>query len=243
MSTLAALGCGDGGPGIFAQSGGGNARLNARPGTPATVSPAGTYAITASNPNDGVLVIPTGVSPSASLPLIVALHGAGMGSGSARALLETQAQTRGFALLAPGARGLTWDVFSYKFSYDVTFIDATLAWVFAQCRIDPARVTVQGFSDGASYALGLGLANGDLFSRVVANSPGLVPRSDTPPTGKPQFWFSHGKQDPILQIDGASRSIVPALRKNGYDVTFVEFDGGHEVPPAILQQSLDWALR
>lgn len=236
------LGCGDGGPGIIAEPGGGIARLTAKPGTPTTVSPAGVYQVNASNPNDGVLVIPSGVSASTAMPLVVALHGAGMGSLSSRALLESHAQSRGFALLTPGARGLTWDVFSYKYSYDVTFIDATLKWVFNQTRIDTNRIILQGFSDGASYALGLARANGDLFTRVVANSPGYVPRSDSANIGRSRFWVSHGRQDSVLPIDGASRLIVPALRKDGYDVTYVEFDGIHEIPPAILQQSLDWAL-
>lgn len=241
--SAAMLGCKDNGPGIFFDAGGGSARLNTRPSAPTAVSPAGVYQITASNPNDGFLVLPSGVSATASIPLVVALHGAGQGAIFSRTLLEASAQSRGFALLAPGARGLTWDVMSYKYSYDVTFIDAALAWTFAQARIDTSRIVLQGFSDGASYAITLAAANGDLFTRAVINSPGYVPRSDSPAVGKLPYWFSHGRQDSILNIDGASRAIVPTLRKNGYDVTLVEFDGGHEVPPSILSQALDWALR
>jgi predicted esterase len=35
---------------------------------------------------------------------------------------------------------------------------------------------------------------------------------------------------------------VPALRDAGLDVTYMEFDGGHEVPPAIAAAGLDWFL-
>jgi poly(3-hydroxybutyrate) depolymerase len=43
-----------------------------------------------------------------------------------------------------------------------------------QCTVDPQRICVSGFSDGASYALSLGLANGDLFTHVAAFSPGFM---------------------------------------------------------------------
>jgi predicted esterase len=99
--------------------------------------------------------------------------------------------------------------------------------------VDPARVAIGGFSDGATYALSLGLVNGDLFPKVVAFSPGFV--VEGPVHGKPEFFVSHGTSDPILPIDQCSRIIVPALRKRGYDVTFREFDGGHEVPESVAR--------
>jgi predicted esterase len=109
--------------------------------------------------------------------------------------------------------------------------------------VNPARIVVSGFSDGASYALGLGLANGDLFSRVVAFSPGGIVPSDTPPNGHPEFFVSHGTQDPILPIDLASRRIVKDLRDDGYTVEFVEFAGGHTIPPEIALQAVEWLRR
>lgn len=221
-------------------TGGGDARLTARPSTPtATVSP-GTLEITPSNPNDGALVVPASYLPTRPTPLVVALHGAGQGPSSQLTLLGPYAASRGFLLLAIGARGLTWDVFTSRFSYDVTFIDGALNWAFQRCAVDATRITLCGFSDGASYTLGLGLANGDLFTRVAAFSPGFIPRADTPAAGKPPVFVSHGRQDAVLPIDGASRKIVPGLRSRGYDVTYVEFDGGHAVPPAVSDQAVSW---
>jgi predicted esterase len=104
--------------------------------------------------------------------------------------------------------------------------------------VDPARLAVGGFSDGATYALSLGLINGDLFQRVVAYSPGFIVEGET--HGKPRFFFSHGTSDDILPIDRCSRRIVPELRRRGYDVTFREFDGGHEMPPAIASEGMAW---
>jgi predicted esterase len=41
-----------------------------------------------------------------------------------------------------------------------------LSFVFDAYPVDPERIAVSGFSDGASYALSLGLINGTLFSQV-----------------------------------------------------------------------------
>ena len=109
---------------------------------------------------------------------------------------------------------------------------------FRCVAVDPARLAVGGFSDGATYALSLGLINGDLFRRVVAFSPGFIVEGET--HGKPRFFVSHGTSDDILPIDRCSRRMVPELRQRGYDVTFREFDGGHEMPPAIASEGMAW---
>lgn len=56
----------------------------------------------------------------------------------------------------------------------MTFIDSALASVFRRCNVDAGRIIIAGFPDGASFALPLGLVNGDLFRKVVAFSPGFV---------------------------------------------------------------------
>ena len=116
-------------------------------------------------------------------------------------------------------------------------LDLALARVFSIVPIDPGRVAVAGFSDGASYALGLGLANGDLFGRVVAFSPGFV--AGTARAGRPAVFVSHGDADDVLPVDRTSRRIVRALRDDGYDVTYREFPGGHAVPPEVSREAVD----
>ena len=94
-----------------------------------------------------------------------------------------------------------------------------------------------GFSDGASYALGLGLANGDLFAHVVAFSPGFVPGASR--EGRPAVFVTHGDADDVLPVEQTSRRIVPVLREEGYDVTYREFPGGHTVPPEVAAEAVD----
>jgi len=242
-SAAALLGCGSSSTSPFSEeAGGGSARLTARPGAPTSSVVPGTWPITATNPNDGMLLVPPPYAPTQPAPLVLALHGATGGPSSQVSLLGGLAQSRGFLLLAVGARGLTWDVMTSRFSYDVTFIDGALKWALERAAVDPARIAVAGFSDGATYALGLGLANGDLFSRVIAFSPGFIPRSDSPAVGKPRLFDSHGTQDTVLRIDNASRKIVPALRDRGHEVTYVEFQGGHTVPSEVAAEAVQWFL-
>ena len=99
-------------------------------------------------------------------------------------------------------------------------------------------MVLHGFSDGASYALSLGLLNGDLFSHVIAFSPGFVGSAE--PFGNPPVFISHGTADEILPIEQTSLRIVPSLKRRGYRVTYREFAGPHTVPPEIALESLAW---
>ena len=142
---------------------------------------------------------------------------------------------------ANAVRGLTRaDVDGIRggFGPDVDFLDGALEKVFGMVAVDPTRLALGGFSDGATYALSLGLVNGDLFQRIVAFSPGFLVDGEL--HGKPRVFISHGTADDILPIDRCSRLIVPDLQKRGYDVTFKEFEGGHEVPPAIAAEGFSF---
>ncbi len=86
----------------------------------------------------------------------------------------------------------------------------------------------------------IGIANGDLFERVIAWSPGFAAPATR--VGTPQIFVSHGVTDHVLPIDRCSRRLVPVLRDDGYDVTYEEFDDGHRVPATVVERALDWAL-
>src|SRR5699024_1163884 len=113
-----------------------------------------------------------------------------------------------------------------------------LVHVFDRYAIDPSRVAIGGFSDGASYALSLGIANGDLFSHVIAFSPGFVAAPGE--VGRPRIFVSHGTRDEVLPVDRCSRTIVRQLRREHYDVRYHEFDAGHTVPDTIRAEAVRW---
>lgn len=215
-----------------------SARLSARPGVPVETPSPGASALGIESGRDGLLFVPDGYQPDIAMPLLVLLHGAG-GAASDWQNVFAALNARGIIGLVPDSRGATWDRARGDFGADVGFLDAALAQTFRQCRVDPSRVALGGFSDGASYALSLGVGNGDLFTHLAAFSPGFV-NSGEELVGKPVIFVSHGTQDPVLDVRGSRDQIVPLLQDAGYDVTYVEFDGGHEVPSTVFEQALDW---
>jgi phospholipase/carboxylesterase len=214
-------------------------RLTARPRINVKTAASGEIVLGLDRERDAILRLPA-MATNAPLPLLILFHGAG---GSAQGVLRrlgSASQEAGVAVLAPDSRDNTWDAIRGSFGPDVTFVNRALERVFETVAVDAGRVAVGGFSDGATYALSLGLINGDLFSRVVAFSPGFV--VDGTPHGKPRCFISHGTDDPILPIDRCSRLIVAGLQQRGYNVTFREFHGGHEIPTDIAREGMQWAV-
>lgn len=215
-------------------------RLTARPGVPTTAPAPLASRLGLGTDRDGLMYVPATYSPDRAAPLLVALHGAG-GSGTSWRSLPALADRYGLIVFAPDSRRETWDLVLGGFGPDVQFLDRALRAVFERCRIDPARVALGGFSDGASYALSLGVSNGDLFTHLIAHSPGFF-SPEGPGIGKPRIFVSHGTRDTIIPVSISREATVPELRRRGYDVTYREFDGPHRAPPEILDAAMDWFL-
>jgi predicted esterase len=110
--------------------------------------------------------------------------------------------------------------------------------VFESYPVDQARLAISGFSDGASYALSLGLANADLFTHIIAFSPGYIAPARR--VGTPRVYLSHGREDTVLPIERTSRRIVPQLRRTHVPIEAHEFDGPHTVPTAVAEDAVRW---
>jgi phospholipase/carboxylesterase len=167
-------------------------------------------------------------------------HGAGGAAEQGLRLVRSQADARGALVLSIKSTRTTWDVITDGgFGSDLQRLEAALTYAVAAYPVDPRRMAVGGFSDGASYALSVGLTNGDLFGQVIAFSPGFVAADRH--HGKPRIFISHGDQDTVLSIDATSRRLVPRLRKE-YVVEYVEFHGGHGVPADVAERAIRWWL-
>ena len=216
--------------------------MRARPGRVTGAAPVGLRPLMLGAARDSYLYVPATYRAERPVPLVLLLHGAGghaqQGVGSLRRL----ADAAGLLLLAPASRGNTWDLLvGRRFGPDLALIDRALGQTFSRYAVAPERVAVGGFSDGASYALSLGITNGDLFGHVVAFSPGFVAPAGQ--TGSPRIFVSHGTRDRVLPIDRCSRKIVPQLERSGYEVLYREFDGGHAIPPEIATEAVGWFAR
>ena len=125
--------------------------------------------------------------PSATkepLPLVVLFHGYGFSAEQFMSIMTPVADRWGFMLVAPKAEHVTWDMIyrgmnedqsrsrvithsKPRFGKDIARIDAALKEMFASAPVDPRHVVLLGFSDGATYALAVGLANPQLFTTVI----------------------------------------------------------------------------
>jgi phospholipase/carboxylesterase len=196
---------------------------------------------------NGLLYIPTGHAEP--LPLLVLLHKAG-GSASewfaGGRSYAPYADNGRFIILAPESPDQSWGTGPKNWGYDYLAINRALEEAFARCAIDRNRLAIGGFSDGASCALSLGLANGDVFSYVIALSPGFIVRAQA--RGRiglrgvevPLVYIAHGLGDNVLPITSTSRVFVASPRKNGYNVEFREFSGGHHASRQVADQAMSW---
>lgn len=222
----------------------GPARLTARPGLPNRLPIIGFSALGLRNPfteRDRLIYVPANYRSESPAPLLIMLHGGGRNSSDWETPdLAALADSLGAVVLAPDSRSHgTWDILeSGNYDTDIPFLGQALGHTFNQCRIDPPRVALGGFSDGAGAALSYGLANGDFTRAVMAFSRGFL--DDRYLRGMPRFFVSHGSEDPVLSFATTRDILVPFLRGRQLTVQWVPFQGGHTIPEAIGVQAFAW---
>jgi phospholipase/carboxylesterase len=188
---------------------------------------------------DSYIYVPEHYSAEHPMPLVLLLHGAGGHAHDGLRVLLHLADSAGLILAAPASHSATWDIIAGRaYGPDLALVDRALEHVFRHYAIDTAHLGIGGFSDGASYALTLGLANGELFTHVLAFSPGFIGPME--PQGDPEVFISHGNADTMLPIEPCSRAIVRQLRAAGYRLMYNEFQGGHVIPPEVATGAVNW---
>jgi predicted esterase len=168
--------------------------------------------------------------------LLLVLHGADGSWRQGLSTLRPAWEEPGLVLVAPSSIGRAWNVF---LGPDLRSVQQALTQAFRRCSIDEGRIGVAGFSDGATTALTLGLANGQLFQKVIAIAPGALIAGTR--VDEPEILVVHGTTDSAIPIS-RSRDLVAELRSAGYDVELHRFRGGHEVPEAVAQLVVRWFL-
>lgn len=221
------------------------ATITARPTSPPSIQPTIGYSqLGLASPRDGFMYVPGTYSAATPAPLLVLLHGAGgnddmwENSGSVAAM----ADARGLIVLAIESRYQTWDGTQLgRYDVDVAFLNSALLHVFARVSIDSTKVAIGGFSDGASEALGVGIANAGLFRKIIAFTPGalLLPFS----RGYPAIFLSHGNADGVIPFSNSRDFVVPILRANGMPVEFWPFEGGHDIPSSVEAAAFNWLFQ
>jgi len=202
---------------------------------------------------DGAFLYRPGVNVGRR-PVIVLLHGAGMSGRAFLGGLRGEADRCGCLLLSVQSGGATWDTVGLVaragagrvtpdrlYGADVGRVERALATALKAADADGRAVVLAGFSDGASYALSLGLANPHIFRGVVAIAPGfhLEPAAIDP---RQRLFVAHSPHDRILPFERTRDATVVPLKRAGFDVRFRPFDGGHRVDRKVLAEGLDFVL-
>jgi phospholipase/carboxylesterase len=215
---------------------------SAQPPAPAPASdiPYGESRLGISNGlRDGTLFVPKSYKAGVPMPLLMMLHGYA-GSGDSMRYTFPLAEEFGVIVIAPESRDLTWGQSAPGFDPDVRYLSAAVRAVVDMLDIDPTHVALGGISDGAGYALSMGLAYGDSFNHVMVFSGGLmIPFRRQ---GSPHIFIAHGINDIQMPIDRTGRRFANELKIDGYDVTYREYEGGHAVPRDVLREGFEWFL-
>lgn len=217
-------------------------RLNFRPDVAPdkTTLPAGRHHLGIADERDAVLIVPDGLQPGERTPLLVMFHGAGGSADKVLPFVIDHARQRGFLLLLPQSQFPTWDLVIGGNGPDLARLDTALSEVASRFVIDPTRLGFAGFSDGGSYALSMGLTNGDVASHVMVFSGGFM--SVFLQNGTPRVFIAHGLEDEQLPIETSARPHAAKLKAAGYDVTAVEFKGPHHMAPPVVALAVDFFL-
>jgi predicted esterase len=123
-------------------------------------------------------------------------------------------------------------------SRDADRVEAAISSLAKIVPVDRAHTVLAGFSDGATFALAMGLSRDHPFEAVIAWSPGIAIETVGVARGR-RVLVSHGRADPILKFEVTCAEIVPVLQSEGAAVTFLPFDGGHEAPTWLKDTFLD----
>ena len=189
------------------------------------------------NFRDGSLYVPKSYRPGVPMPLVMMLHGYSGASQSVRYTFPL-AEEFGVIVIAPESRDLTWGQSAPGFDPDVKYLGAAYRHVDGMLDIDKTHVALAGQSDGAGYALAMGLAYGDTFNHLMIFSGGLL--QPFRKQGHPRIFLAHGINDTQMPIDRTARIFVPQLKSEGYDVTYREYEGGHGTPVPVIREGFQW---
>ena len=99
------------------------------------------------------------------------------------------------------------------------------------------RQMLAGFSQGAMIAADIAFTTDEPIDRLVLLSPTLINeaawRAGMPRRRGLRVFVSHGRRDDILPFDSSVR-LQQAMREAGLRVTWVPFDGGHDMPVEVV---------
>ncbi|KAF0245603.1 MAG: hypothetical protein FD180_1471 [Planctomycetota bacterium] len=202
---------------------------------------------------------PKGYDSTKTYGLLILLHGRG---DTAEHFLEGVEDWRGedflvasletpYVLALPGGRnGRCWAPWesgkentkeAYKLS--AATVERALKSLKEKYPVNPKKVYLLGFSEGAFMAAHCGLQYADQISGTIVISgghdPSLVAEADFEKAKGIRILIAHGTSDSVVPYV-TGKKFVEALEKHGVKHDFFPFAGGHSLPQVVRDGVHGW---
>ena len=195
-------------------------------------------------PSRAVLLTPEEIDPARRYPLVTVLHGAGRQDELLVRACRGEPERRQALFFVPRSVRPTWDLIAGGERPDLDFLQWAYDLIYRRYPVDPARQALLGYSDGASYALSVGLSNPRVFRAVMGWAAGFAAIDDTnlePEDPKPPVLLEYGTHDELFPFDRIALPMRAELERLGYRVEFRVDEGGRHWPSGSFQsEALDW---
>ena len=198
-------------------------------------------------PARGVMLTPDEIDPTKQYPLITVFHGAGRQDEMLVKACRDEPEGRQAFFFIPRSVAPTWDLITGEGRADLDFLEYAYDLIYRRYPIDAASQCLIGYSDGASYALSLGLSNARCFDALMVWAAGFIvldPATADAAAPKPRLYLEYGTHDELFSFDRVALPMQANLESAGYDVTFSIDEGGRHWPSGSFQrEALDWYFR
>lgn len=188
-------------------------------------------------------ILPPGHDPERPAPLLIVLHGSGGTPGPVAEVHQFAAGRVGAILVAPSALRPLGDGFNWTFRDEAEWMVLhTLERASREHNIDPGRVVLAGFSQGANVALEVGLRRPEKFAGIVAAGGHWDPEiMKIPAEGeRPRVQLLIGAHDPWVRT---FREAERALTGAGVEARLHVAAGVGHAYPRDADERLERALR
>jgi phospholipase/carboxylesterase len=189
---------------------------------------------------DATIYVPPSYQKGVPMPMLVMLHGFRSTAEAVRYTFPL-ADEFGVIVLAPESRDLTWGQSIPGFDTDSRYMGMAIRWVSDVLSIDTTKLAMGGVSDGANYALNMGLAYGETFNHMMIFSAGTL--APFRRQGKPKIFLAHGTRDEQMPIERTGRKFAAQLKDEGYPIFYREYEGGHGAPLPVVRESFEWFVK
>jgi hypothetical protein len=200
--------------------------------------------------SSAILLTPDAIDPDRRYPLFTVLHGAGRQDEALAKGYRAEPDRRQAFFLIPRSVAPTWDLIAGGERCDLDFLEYAYDLIYRRFPIDALQQSLIGYSDGASYALSVGLCNASMFSSLMVWAAGFLVLD--PPTAeafgrhpgsppRPRVYLEYGTHDELFDFQQVALPMRENLEKAGLDVTFSVDEGGRHWPSSTFHsEALDW---